>query len=66
MGVHPILLCGPQAKLPAGIGVHLDLDADGRRLGLHLRRSEIPAQTGVPDGVTTGYARAIVAAVRGS
>jgi len=66
VGVHPILLCGPQGKLPAGIGVHLDLDADGRRLGLHLRRSEIPAQTGVPDGVTSGYARAIVAAVRGS
>jgi hypothetical protein len=65
-GVHLVLLVAPRAKLPPAIGFHLDLGAGGVALALHLRRSSTPAQTGVPDGVTPGYARAIVAGLRGS
>ncbi len=62
VGVHPVVLLAPRAKVPTGVGMHLELDPHGG-MGLHLGRHGIPAQTGVPDGVSSQYARAITSAL---
>lgn len=62
VGVHPVVLLPPKAKIPTGVGMHLELDGQGG-LGLHLGRHGIPAQTGVPDVVTSQYARSITSAL---
>jgi hypothetical protein len=63
VGVHPVVLLAPQARVPTGVGMHLEIDARGAGMGLHLGRHGTPAQTGVPDGVTSGYARVITGAL---
>ncbi|WP_344134846.1 protein kinase domain-containing protein [Luedemannella flava] len=62
VGVHPVVLLPPRAKIPTGVGMHLELDSHGG-MGLHLGRHGIPAQTGVPDAVSSQYARSITAAL---
>jgi serine/threonine protein kinase len=63
VGVHPVVVLAPNTKVPTGVGMHLELDPRGAGMGLHLGRHGIPAQTGVPDGVTSEYARSIAATI---
>ncbi|GAA1763600.1 hypothetical protein GCM10009681_38330 [Luedemannella helvata] len=62
VGVHPVVVLPPRAKVPTGVGMHLELDPHGG-MGLHLGRHGIPAQTGVPDGVSSQYSRSITSAL---
>ncbi len=55
-GVHIIYVTAPQAPPPAGASAVLDVDADGRGCRLLVPGAPAPI-VGVPDGVSTAYAR---------
>jgi tRNA A-37 threonylcarbamoyl transferase component Bud32 len=55
-GVHIVYVTAPEVSPPPGAAAVLDVDADGRGCRLLLPGAPAPV-VGVPDGVSTAYAR---------